>query len=188
MAVSCAGGRRCGSDPVWLWLWCRLAAAAPTSPLAWEPPFDTGAAIRSKRREENAYPVLAPFPARGSRNPRRFPGDALITVSSVSGRLWKHPRVGTGCQERQPRDIRAALSAWTPDLGGRGWRLRPSVRPVTCHQLCPGMASVRTQHAGVEAGEPGSFGETGPCGGSSLRPTPGPRASHLAVPEVRPFQ
>lgn len=171
------------------WFWIRFWRAAHTCATS-EPKED--ACCASERHcglgEKRQYPVLAPFPARGSRNPRRFPGDALITVSSVSGRLWKHPRVGTGCQERQPRDIRAALSAWTPDLGGRGWRLRPSVRPVTCHQLCPGVASVRTQHAGVEAGEPGSFGETGPCGGSSLRPTPGPRASHLAVPEVRPFQ
>ena len=23
VAVSCSVGRRCGSDPAWLWLWCR---------------------------------------------------------------------------------------------------------------------------------------------------------------------
>ena len=28
VAVSCAGGCRCGLDPTLLWLWCRLAAAA----------------------------------------------------------------------------------------------------------------------------------------------------------------
>ena len=26
------------------WLWCRLAAAAPIHPLAWEPPYAAGAA------------------------------------------------------------------------------------------------------------------------------------------------
>ena len=27
--ISCGIGHRCGLDPVLLWLWCRLAAAAP---------------------------------------------------------------------------------------------------------------------------------------------------------------
>ena len=31
-------------DPALLWLWRRLAATAPTGPLAWEPPYATGAA------------------------------------------------------------------------------------------------------------------------------------------------
>ena len=35
-------------DPAWLRLWCRPAAAAPIPPLAWEPPYATGAALKSK--------------------------------------------------------------------------------------------------------------------------------------------
>uniref|UniRef100_A0A8C3VJN5 Interleukin-18-binding protein n=1 Tax=Catagonus wagneri TaxID=51154 RepID=A0A8C3VJN5_9CETA len=35
----CGVGRRCGSDPALLWLWCRPAAAAPIGPLAREPPM-----------------------------------------------------------------------------------------------------------------------------------------------------
>ena len=31
-------------DLVLLWPWCRLAGAAPISPLAWEPPYASGAA------------------------------------------------------------------------------------------------------------------------------------------------
>ena len=46
VAVSCGVGHRHGSDPVWLWLWCRLAAAAPTGPLAWEPPYAVGSALK----------------------------------------------------------------------------------------------------------------------------------------------
>ena len=38
--LSCGIGRRCGSDPAWLWLWCRPVAAAPIGPLAWEPPYE----------------------------------------------------------------------------------------------------------------------------------------------------
>ena len=34
---SCGVGCRCSSDPVLLWLWCRLAAATPIESLAWEP-------------------------------------------------------------------------------------------------------------------------------------------------------
>ena len=41
-------GRRRGFDPVLLWLWCRLAAAAPIWPLAYEPPYNVGAALKKK--------------------------------------------------------------------------------------------------------------------------------------------
>ena len=29
-----------------LWLWCRLAPAAPIRPLAWEPPYAAGSALK----------------------------------------------------------------------------------------------------------------------------------------------
>ena len=37
--MSCDVGQRCGSDPMLLWLWHRLAATAPIGPLAWELPY-----------------------------------------------------------------------------------------------------------------------------------------------------
>ena len=40
-------GRRRGSDLALLWLWCRLAAAALIGPLAWEPPYAAGVALKS---------------------------------------------------------------------------------------------------------------------------------------------
>ena len=46
VAVSCGVGCRHGSDPVLLWLWCRLAAAALIRPLAWEFPYAAGAALK----------------------------------------------------------------------------------------------------------------------------------------------
>ena len=48
IAVSCGVDCRCGSDPVLLWVWHRLAAAAPIRPLAWELPCAAGAALKSK--------------------------------------------------------------------------------------------------------------------------------------------
>ena len=37
-------GHRRGSDPTLLWLWHRPVATALIRPLAWEPPYATGAA------------------------------------------------------------------------------------------------------------------------------------------------
>ena len=42
-------GRRCGSDLAMLWLWHRMAAVALIRPLAWEPLYDAGAALKSKK-------------------------------------------------------------------------------------------------------------------------------------------
>jgi len=35
-----------------LWLWPRQAAAAPIQPLAWELPYATGVALKSKQRKK----------------------------------------------------------------------------------------------------------------------------------------
>ena len=40
------------SDPVWLWLWHRLASTALIRPLAWEPPCATDAALKSKKKKQ----------------------------------------------------------------------------------------------------------------------------------------
>ena len=52
-AVSCGVGCRHGWDPTLLWLWCRPAAVALTGPLAWEPPYAAGAALKSKNKQAN---------------------------------------------------------------------------------------------------------------------------------------
>ena len=46
-------GCRCGSNPELLWLWCRPAAVAPIPPLAWEPPYAVGAALKKKQKNKN---------------------------------------------------------------------------------------------------------------------------------------
>ena len=54
-------GRRRGSDPTLLWLWYRPAATAPIRPLAWEPPYATGAALektdKKKKKKERKKKV-----------------------------------------------------------------------------------------------------------------------------------
>ena len=45
-------GRRRGLDPVWLWLWCRPAAAALIHSLAWEFPYAMGAALKRPKKKK----------------------------------------------------------------------------------------------------------------------------------------
>ena len=35
-------------DPALPWLWCRPAAVAPIQPLAWEPPYAAGMALKNQ--------------------------------------------------------------------------------------------------------------------------------------------
>ena len=52
--MSCGIGCRCGSDLVLLRLWCRLAATALFRPLAWEPPYATGVALKRQKTKKNS--------------------------------------------------------------------------------------------------------------------------------------
>ena len=45
-AMSCGVGHRCGSYLTLLCLWHRPVATAPIRPLAWEPPYTTGVALK----------------------------------------------------------------------------------------------------------------------------------------------
>ena len=52
--MSCGVGSRHSSDPMLLWLWQRPVATAPIQPLAWEPPYVMGAALkRPKQTKKN---------------------------------------------------------------------------------------------------------------------------------------
>ena len=52
-------GHRCGLDPVLLWLWCSPAATALIQPLAWEPPYVMGAALKKGKK----YIYIQSFPS-----------------------------------------------------------------------------------------------------------------------------
>ena len=45
-------GHRRGSDLALRWLWCRPAAAAPIGPLAWEPPYAAGVALKGQKTKK----------------------------------------------------------------------------------------------------------------------------------------
>ena len=47
--MSCGAGRRRDLDLALLWLGCRLVATAPIGPLAWEPPYAMGEALKRQK-------------------------------------------------------------------------------------------------------------------------------------------
>ena len=86
--MSCGIGRRCSLDLTLLWLWRRLAATAPIRPLAWEPPYATGATLKRQKKKKSLHC-----------------GDhALGTVQWVGGGVTATWREGTrGRGKRCPR-------------------------------------------------------------------------------------
>ena len=72
VTMNCGVVCRHGSDPVLLWLWCRLAAVALIQPLAWELPYATGVTLKSKNKQtqtlktgqsyDSTFPLLSIYP------------------------------------------------------------------------------------------------------------------------------
>ena len=54
--MSCGVGRRLGLDLALLWLWCRPPATSHIRPLAWEPPYASGVALK-KIKIKNPIPM-----------------------------------------------------------------------------------------------------------------------------------
>ena len=75
MAMSCGVGHRRGSDSVLLRLLCRLAATAPIGPLAWNPPYATGAALGKTEKKKKK---------KKKRHKERSSFRGLFTVSDFS--------------------------------------------------------------------------------------------------------
>ena len=50
--MSCGVGYRRGLDPGLLWLWYRPSAIVPIRPLAWEPPYAAGVALKRQRKKK----------------------------------------------------------------------------------------------------------------------------------------
>ena len=56
--MSCGVGHRCGLDLVLLWLWHSLVTIAPIRPLAWEPPYAAGAALKRQINKQINNSIL----------------------------------------------------------------------------------------------------------------------------------
>ena len=55
VATSCGVGHRHDLGPTVLWLWGTLGGVALICPLAWELPYATGVALRSKKKRLHAF-------------------------------------------------------------------------------------------------------------------------------------
>ena len=56
--MSCGVGGNRGLDPALLWLRCGAAATALIRPLAWEPPYATGMALKSQKKKKKKSCVM----------------------------------------------------------------------------------------------------------------------------------
>ena len=56
--MSCGVGLRHGLDLALLWLWHRPAATALIGPLAWEPPYATGAALKRFKKKNYVFKFI----------------------------------------------------------------------------------------------------------------------------------
>ena len=70
-------GRRCGPDPMLLWLWCRPAAAGAVQLLSKELPYATSAAIKDKNKRIS--------PSKGRKMKRHI----LYRISDLFTQQWK---------------------------------------------------------------------------------------------------
>ena len=59
--MSCGVGLRHSPDLMLLWLWHRPVATAPIRPLAWDPPYVTGAAVEKDKKEKRKNKIFAFF-------------------------------------------------------------------------------------------------------------------------------
>ena len=83
--MSSGVGHRCGSDPELLWLGRSPAATAPIKPLAWEPPYASGAALKKTKRKKKKCRFWGPTSDLWNQNLHfyKIPGDVPIKVGEV---------------------------------------------------------------------------------------------------------
>ena len=72
--MSCGVGHRQGLDLTLLWLWCTPAAVALIGPLAWEPPYAAGAALKTHTHTHRHTQIYI-LRVLGLRSPKSVPLD-----------------------------------------------------------------------------------------------------------------
>ena len=81
--MSCGVGGRHGFDPMLLWLWYRPAAVAPIRPLAWEPPYTAGVALKRPpppEKKMKSKDDTFKRPIKSDRSPPRLTKDRGVPV------------------------------------------------------------------------------------------------------------
>ena len=103
--MSCGVHCRRGSDLMWLWLWLWTATITPIGPLAWEPPYAVGAALKKRKKEkEKKEGFSGKFPTMGEESPQN-PGQGSEGKESVQTSYRVRDRGGISQQHRQSGDV-----------------------------------------------------------------------------------
>ena len=112
IAVSCSVGCRHGLNPVLLWLCCRLAAAAPIWPLAWEPPYALGTALEKDKRQKNK-----------KKNKNKTNHNTVIPKKSISSICWNLLEshnwfLQLVCWNQDPNKVHTLQSVFNASISG----------------------------------------------------------------------
>ena len=108
--MSCGVGCRLSSDLALLWLWCRLTSTAPVWPLAWEPPYVAGAALKRQNKTKQTTQLLSLGDrcCLAGRHEVTFRGDREVVIwravtkgMNIGGNSWSH------AQKMSPQLIRS---------------------------------------------------------------------------------
>ena len=87
-------GGRLGSDPVLLWLWHRLAAAAQIGPLAWELPYASGTKVcTADLAQEVKDPRFRRCSVSHNWGSDLFPGHSICYVTLRPGKKKKKKKL-----------------------------------------------------------------------------------------------
>ena len=106
--MSCGVGHRRGLDPTLLWLWCRPAAAALIGPLAWEPPYAVGVALRKQKKTKKRK--------EGRKVEKRGPGGESQGQEGLGlDKLFREKEEGWG--QRSGSGSRPAWAVARPEMG-----------------------------------------------------------------------
>ena len=115
-------------DPALLWLWRRLAAIAPTRPLAWEPPYALAAALKRQKKKKRVQLRHSCHSEEQIRFPAQHSGltDLALLQLQCRSHLWLRfsPRPGhVHIQRVQPQN---------KNKGGFFRQQHPSHHHVNC--------------------------------------------------------
>ena len=100
--MSCGVGRRCRSDVMLLWLWCGPAAIAPIRPLAWEPSYAAGAALKRPKKKKVKKSRLPRYPF--------FSSNLNVYSTSYIHRDPRHKKEILKCHIKNKSHISQAIS------------------------------------------------------------------------------
>ena len=119
VAVSCGVGCRLGLALSLLWLWCRPAAVSPIWPLAQEPPYAVGMALKSKKQKKKT-----PIKLEDSRtlDGARLQRNGVHMSSTASDNILSKSNAETFLRNRKPAVLPAHL------LRKKSWGSRKETR------------------------------------------------------------